>query len=68
MSQETLMNALADEVKRAIESVGVSNYSAQQMQSTHQLLAARGVPLVNQVRYLLARQIETTASSKPPAS
>jgi len=40
--------------------VGVSNYSAK-MQSTHQLLAARGVPLaVNQVRYsLLARQIET---------
>jgi aryl-alcohol dehydrogenase-like predicted oxidoreductase len=62
MSQETLMNALADEVKRGrIESVGVSNYSAQQMQSAHQLLAARGVPLaVNQVRYsLLARQIET---------
>src|SRR3712207_7763830 len=31
MSQETLMNALADEVKRGrIEAVGVSNYSAQQ--------------------------------------
>lgn len=62
MSQETLMNALADEVKRGrIASVGVSNYSTDQMRSAHQLLAARGVPLaVNQVRYsLLARQIET---------
>jgi len=62
MSQETLMNALADEVKRGrIEAVGVSNYSDSQMQETHELLAARGVPLaVNQVRYsLLTRQIES---------
>jgi aryl-alcohol dehydrogenase-like predicted oxidoreductase len=62
MSQETLMNALADEVKRGrIESVGVSNYSADQMREAHQLLAARGVRLaVNQVRYsLLSRQIES---------
>lgn len=62
MSQETLMNALADEVKRGrIEAVGVSNYSEQQMREAHQLLAARGVPLaVNQVRYsLLTRQIES---------
>ncbi|WP_348238386.1 aldo/keto reductase [Trichocoleus sp. Lan] len=62
MSQETLMNALADEVKRGrIATVGVSNYSAEQMKEAHQLLAARGVPLaVNQVRYsLLTRQIET---------
>lgn len=62
MSQETLMNALADEVKRGrIEAVGVSNYSAQQMREAHQILAARGVPLaVNQVRYsLLTRQIES---------
>ncbi len=62
MSQETLMNALADEVKRGrIEAVGVSNYSDSQMQETHKLLAARGVPLaVNQVRYsLLTRQIES---------
>lgn len=62
MSQETLMNALADEVKRGrIISVGVSNYSADQMREAHQLLAARGVPLaVNQVRYsLLTRQVET---------
>lgn len=62
MSQETLMNALADEVQRGrIESVGVSNYSANQMREAHQLLAARGVRLaVNQVRYsLLTRQIES---------
>ena len=62
MSQQTLMNALADEVKRGrIESIGVSNYSAEQMQSAHQLLSAHGVRLaVNQVRYsLLTRQIET---------
>ena len=61
MSQETLMNALADEVQRGrIEAVGVSNYSAQEMREAHQLLAKRGVPLaVNQVRYsLLTRQIE----------
>ena len=61
MSQETLMNALADEVKRGrIAAVGVSNYSAAQMRESHALLAARGVPLaVNQVRYsLLTRQIE----------
>ncbi|NEQ20389.1 MAG: aldo/keto reductase [Microcoleus sp. SIO2G3] len=62
MSQETLMNALADEVKRSrIGSVGVSNYSAEQMREAHGYLAARGVPLaVNQVRYsLLARKIES---------
>jgi aryl-alcohol dehydrogenase-like predicted oxidoreductase len=62
MSQETLMNALADEVQRGrIAAVGVSNYSADQMRQAHQILAARGVPLaVNQVRYsLLTRQIET---------
>lgn len=62
MSQETLMNALADEVQRGrIEAIGVSNYSAAQMQEAHQILAARGVRLaVNQVRYsLLTRQIET---------
>jgi len=62
LSQKTLMNALADEVKRGrIAAVGVSNYSAEQMQDAHQILAARGVPLaVNQVRYsLLTRQIES---------
>ncbi|AFZ60226.1 aldo/keto reductase [Anabaena cylindrica FACHB-243] len=62
LSQETLMNTLADEVKQGrIGAVGVSNYSASQMREAHQILAARGVPLaVNQVRYsLLTRQIET---------
>ena len=62
MSQETLMNALADEVQRGrIESVGVSNYSAEEMRKAHQSLAERGVSLaVNQVRYsLLTRQIES---------
>ena len=62
MSQQTLMNALADEVKRGrIEAVGVSNYSAEQMREAHQLLVSHGVRLaVNQVRYsLLSRQIES---------
>ncbi len=62
LSQETLMNALADEVKGGrIGAVGVSNYSAEQMRDAHQILAARGVPLaVNQVRYsLITRQIES---------
>ncbi|AFY41448.1 aldo/keto reductase [Nostoc sp. PCC 7107] len=63
LSQETLMNTLADEVKRGrIGAVGVSNYSAAQMREAHQILAARGVPLaVNQVRYsLLTRQVESS--------
>ncbi|OKH51741.1 2,5-didehydrogluconate reductase [Calothrix sp. HK-06] len=62
MSQHTLMNALADEVERGrIASVGVSNYSEEQMREAHQLLARRGVPLaVNQVRYsLITRQVES---------
>ncbi len=62
LSQKTLMNALADEVKRGrIAAVGVSNYSAEQMRDAHQILADRGVPLaVNQVRYsLLTRQVES---------
>lgn len=61
MSAETLMGALAREVKRGrIAAVGVSNYGAAQMAESHQLLAAEGVPLaVNQVRYsLLTREIE----------
>lgn len=61
MSKPALMNALADEVQQGrIGAIGVSNYSAEQMQQAHDLLAKRGVPLaVNQVRYsLLARQIE----------
>ncbi|MCU0543926.1 MAG: aldo/keto reductase [Oscillatoriaceae cyanobacterium Prado104] len=55
LSQETLMNALADEVKQGrIQSVGVSNYSAEQMREAHKILAARGVPLAsNQVRFTI---------------
>ncbi len=61
MGQSTLMEALASEVKRGrILSVGVSNYSATQMEQAHELLAKYDVPLaVNQVRYsLLTRKIE----------
>jgi aryl-alcohol dehydrogenase-like predicted oxidoreductase len=62
LSQETLLNALAEEVKRGrIASVGVSNYTAEQTRQAVEILAQKGVPLaVNQVRYsLLSRQIET---------
>jgi len=62
MSQETLLNALADEVKAGKTiAVGVSNYSADEMRLAHQILADRGVILAtNQVRYsLLSRQIES---------
>ncbi|GGA49827.1 aldo/keto reductase [Okeania sp. KiyG1] len=61
MSQETLLNALADEVKQGrVEAVGVSNYSAEEMRQAHAILEKRGVILAtNQVRYsLLSRQIE----------
>jgi len=62
MGQETLMNALADEVEQGrIKTIGVSNYSAKQMREAHSYLAERGIPLaVNQVQYsLLHRNIET---------
>lgn len=62
LTQESLMNALADEVERGrIGAIGVSNYSASQMREAHQILAKRGIPLaVNQVQYsLLHRKIET---------
>ncbi|MGF1458334.1 MAG: aldo/keto reductase [Leptolyngbyaceae cyanobacterium] len=62
MGQKELMNALANEVKQGrIRAVGVSNYSAQQMQTAYDYLAQRGVPLaVNQVQYsLLHRNIES---------
>ncbi len=44
-----------------VRAVGVSNYSADQMQVAYDCLARYGVPLaVNQVRYSLAsRQVET---------
>ena len=62
MGQPTLMEALAEEVKQGrIRAVGVSNYSAEQMQRACDLLAQQGIPLaVNQMQYsLLTRQIET---------
>ncbi len=62
LSQESLMNALADEVQQGrVKTVGVSNYSAAQMHEAQKLLARRGVPLaVNQMRYsLITREIET---------
>ena len=55
------MEVLAAEVKKGrIQAVGVSNYSAQQMEQAHQCLAAHGIPLAsNQVLYsLLSRGIE----------
>ncbi len=61
LSQETLLNTLADAVEQGkIGAIGVSNYSAQQMRAAHRILAQRNIPLaVNQVQYsLLARQIE----------
>jgi aryl-alcohol dehydrogenase-like predicted oxidoreductase len=62
LSQEGLMNALADEVEQGrIKAVGVSNYNAEQMREAHKLLARRGIPLaVNQMRYsLITREIES---------
>jgi aryl-alcohol dehydrogenase-like predicted oxidoreductase len=62
LSQEGLMNALADEVEQGrIKAIGVSNYNAEQLREAHKLLARRGVPLaVNQMRYsLITREIET---------
>lgn len=55
------MAVLATEVKQGrIQAVGVSNYSAPQMEQAHQCLAAHGIPLAsNQVPYsLLNRGIE----------
>lgn len=66
MSQETLMNALADEVQRGrIEAIGVSNYTASQMRHAYEILKKRDIPLaVNQVQYsLLSRKIETQGIS-----
>jgi len=62
MRQETLMDALAEEVKQGrIQAVGVSNYSASQMQAAYEQLQKRGIPLAsNQVQFsLLHRQIES---------
>ena len=62
LGQKKLMRALANEVKQGrVKAVGVSNYSAKQMQVAHGYLAERGIPLaVNQVQYsLLHRKLET---------
>lgn len=62
LSKKDLMLALAEEVKKGrIATIGVSNYSAEQMREAHRYLAEFGVPLaVNQVQYsLLNRKIET---------
>jgi aryl-alcohol dehydrogenase-like predicted oxidoreductase len=61
-SPEAEMNAMTDLVEAGkIRSVGVSNFSAEQMRRAHQTLQKRGLPLaVNQVQYsLLNRSIET---------
>src|SRR3954447_17583740 len=61
LSIPALMDALADAVAEGkVRAVGVSNYSAPQMQRAHEALARRGVPLAsNQVQYsLLWRQPE----------
>jgi aryl-alcohol dehydrogenase-like predicted oxidoreductase len=56
------MNAMADLVESGtIRSIGVSNFSKDQMVKAHEALADRGIPLaVNQVNFsLLKRGIET---------
>jgi len=55
---EQLANAVGD---GKVKTVGVSNYSAEQMRLAHSALAKRGIPLAsNQVEYsLLHRQPET---------
>lgn len=67
MSQETLLNALADEVQQGrIKAIGVSNYSAVQMRESYEILKKRNIPLaVNQVQYsLLHRKIESNGILK----
>lgn len=58
---ETYAEALAEVVQKGLaRAVGVSNYSASQMQRAHRALEQRGVPLAsNQVHYsLLRRDVE----------
>ena len=62
MGYDTLFGALATAVHQGlIRTVGVSNYSVDQMRKAHKLLADQGVPLaVNQVKYsLITRQVES---------
>jgi aryl-alcohol dehydrogenase-like predicted oxidoreductase len=61
MSIPKLMDQLADAVEAGkVRTVGVSNYSAEQMREAHAALAKRGIPLAsNQIEYsLLKRQPE----------
>lgn len=61
LSIPKLMDLLADAVESGkVKTVGVSNYSAEQMREAHAALAKRGIPLAsNQVEYsLLHRQPE----------
>jgi aryl-alcohol dehydrogenase-like predicted oxidoreductase len=55
MSIPKLMNLMADAVEAGkVKTVGVSNYSAEQMRLAHAELAKRGIPLAsNQVQYSL---------------
>src|SRR5687768_7666370 len=55
MSIPKLMNLMADAVEAGkVRTVGVSNYSAEQMRLAHAELAKRGLPLAsNQVQYSL---------------
>lgn len=60
-SIEQVINQMADLVDEGkIRSIGVSNYSDEQMRLAHKVLAGRGLPLAsNQVHYsLLNRRIE----------
>ncbi|HTP00914.1 MAG TPA: aldo/keto reductase [Anaerolineales bacterium] len=62
VSIPVLMDLAADAVEAGrVKTVGVSNYSAEQMREAHAALAKRGIPLAsNQVEYsLLKRQPET---------
>jgi aryl-alcohol dehydrogenase-like predicted oxidoreductase len=62
VSIPVLMDLMADAVEAGkVRAVGVSNYSAEQMQMAHAALAKRGIPLAsNQVEYsLLHRHPET---------
>lgn len=57
------MEAMADLIeRRLIKSIGVSNFSARQMEQAWKVLDKKGIPLAsNQVRYnLLDRKIEST--------
>ena len=59
------MMQMADLLKGGmIKAIGVSNFSARQMEEAHSALAAQGIPLAsNQIRYnLLDRRIETNGT------